>query len=159
MNFSEALRYAKDNHNEINEEDAKLLGFAYAPNDEVDFFILDVSYELEESDDNIKSDEDVVGSYNCYLLGGDIPENHAVEGYYSGDNPSELADELPDFAMNLNYIAFPQAESIAGLNIDYAFSLLFPDLPSSEDMVNDYGQKKFKEAVIAVITRTNNQAQ
>lgn len=158
MNFSEALRYAKDNHKEINEEDAKLLGFAYAPNDEVDFFILDLSYELEESNEEINPDEGVIGSYNCYLLGGDIPESHGVEGYYSGDNPSELAEELPGFALSLNYIAFPQAEDISGLNIDYAFSLLFPDLPSSDDMVNDYGQKKFKAAVIAAINRTNNQA-
>ena len=64
-----------------------------------------------------------------------------------------MKGELPDFASKLNYIAFPQAESISGLNIDYAFSLLFPDLPSADDMANDYGQKKFKAAVIAAIDR------
>lgn len=160
MNFSEVLRYAKDNHKEINEEDAKLLGFAYSPDDEVDFFILDISYDPDtEEVDETEVDSAADGSYHCYLLGGDIPESHAIEGYYSGDSISELEGELPDFASKLNYIAFPQAESISGLNIDYAFSLLFPDLPSADDMANDYGQKKFKAAVIAAIDRTNNQAQ
>lgn len=160
MNFETALAYVKENHAALEQSGSNVLGVVHTPDDkEVKFYILELEYRPAEeriySSRSTDGNGDMCGDYHCFLQGGDIPESYSIEGFYSGNTPSRLSNELDGLADKMSYNIYEANKASSGLMISYALNETFPDLPCPDDMENDYGQRKFKAAAIELINNLN----
>ncbi|MBO6224594.1 MAG: hypothetical protein J6N72_03940 [Psychrobacter sp.] len=157
MNFERALAYARDNRKSLEKSRTSILGLMYTPDDEeADFYILNLS--STHASDRMNTSKtcneggDVCDSYDCYLQGGSIEGQHTVHRYCSGNSLVELANNLPEFATQINYAAYTPKRDISDLLIVDALIEIFPEL---KDAYNTENHSQVKATAIQLIENLN----
>ncbi len=148
MNINEAIEYARKNHEHLESTKSCIVGVAYTPTDgEASFYMITIS--LNEEDKN----EEGIEFFDVLIEGGDIPDRRVgIEDSIGNDDIKELLNELPVFAIDLNYQVYNGIDgSYHWTQSAYALKKLFPELPDPDSFDLSY----FKSEAIALITHMN----
>lgn len=144
MNLREAFAYLREHQRSVINPNFEVIGVAYTPDDEVEFYI--VNLHLDEAE-LLKG----IDYYCVHLCGGNISSEDGVEDFLGNEDFDNLIDEMPDFAKNINYQVYTLEDSPFGFQSSYALKTIFPNLPDPDNSHHNV----FKKEAIALITKLN----
>ena len=147
VELREAFAYLREHHQSLLNTDASVLGIAYTPDDEADFYIIQLSLDEEEKA------EKGVDYYNVHLEGGNISSSEGVQDYIGDEDIDNLIEELPEFMEKIQYQVYQLENSPFGYESSFALKHIFPSLPDPDDS----DPTTFKSEAIALITNLNKQ--
>ena len=147
VELREAFAYLREHHQSLLNTDASVLGIAYTPDDEADFYIIQLSLDEEEKA------EKGVDYYNVHLEGGNISSSEGVQDYIGDEDIDNLIEELPEFMEKIQYQVYQLENSPFGYESSFALKHIFPSLPNPDDS----DPTTFKSEAIALITNLNKQ--
>lgn len=147
VELREALAYLKEHHQSLLNNDASVLGVAYTPDDEADFYIIELAL-----DEEAKAEEGI-DYYNVHLEGGNISSSEGIEDYLGDEDIDNLIEELPEFTKKIQYQLYQLENSPFGYESSFALKNIFTSLPDPYDS----NPTTFKSEAIALITKLNKQ--
>ena len=147
VELREAFAYLREHHQSLLNTNASVLGIAYTPDDEADFYIIQLSL-----DEEAKAEEGV-DYYNVHLEGGNISSSEGVQDYIGDEDIDNLIEELPEFMEKIQYQVYQLENSPFGYESSFALKHIFPSLPDPDDS----DPTTFKSEAIALITNLNKQ--
>ena len=147
VELREAFAYLREHHQSLLNTNASVLGIAYTPDDEADFYIIQLSL-----DEEAKAEEGV-DYYNVHLEGGNISSSEGVQDYIGDEDIDNLIEELPEFMEKIQYQVYQLENSPFGYESSFALKHIFPSLPNPDDS----DPTTFKSEAIALITNLNKQ--
>jgi len=147
VELREAFAYLREHHQSLLNTNASVLGIAYTPDDEADFYIIQLSLDEEEKA------EKGVDYYNVHLEGGNISSSEGVQDYIGDEDIDNLIEELPEFMEKIQYQVYQLENSPFGYESSFALKHIFPSLPNPDDS----DPTTFKSEAIALITNLNKQ--
>lgn len=147
MNIHEALEYTRANWQKLKESGEAVLGLCYAPLDQGgEFQLFEVTYEEPDDEDDCP--------YAVHTQTGRLFSSINEEETFTGDEPSEVLEDLPAVAMKLNYRVFKVGETLADLAPEGWLMRLFPDLPDPDDL--ETNRNEFRRLAIERIALIGN---
>lgn len=149
MNITEALNYAKENHQSLLDSDSKIIGVAHTPDEEAEFYFIEISLNEEDKE------EQQLDFLQVIIEGGDYNSSSGVEDYMGNEDINRLISTLPDFCFNIKYRIY-KSPNCFGMMSNYALKNLFPELPDPEFYFSDSDADVHKKKAIEIINSINN---